>query len=368
MCVNNFLSIIVCPSIMSRLFKNFIACEYGKVRCVAFTPDGRYVASAGTDCKIRIHDNVSADLMRTMEGHTAEVWSLIIINTGWLKLLSTSLDFTARVWNINIGVEEMKLYHARAVYCAAITPCYRFGVTGTARGDFYVWSMNDGSLVQQLPGSGLPNSLSVSPDGLHVVSSCIFDQIVCVWQLADGTLQHRLEHPHWVTCVAVTSDSQHIVSGCNDGIVRLFNKNTGTLVREFPSSNNTVHALTLSIIGQKMAVCYSNNLMRIWDLTRPNNFEPLSLAVLSPNVSEGAAFNPNCKQVAVVYGPEIYLWTVCEWHDRDHHLFNRNFKALVFLLMCIKSRLDQHTQDHRVLPRLPMAVWLQVFGFMQIIF
>jgi WD40 repeat protein len=70
------------------------------VWAVAFSPDGRRLASAGGDKTIRIWDPATGALLATLEGHTDAVTSLAFSPDG-AKLLSGSLDGTIRIWRID---------------------------------------------------------------------------------------------------------------------------------------------------------------------------------------------------------------------------------------------------------------------------
>lgn len=339
-----------------------------ELSCVAFTPDGRRVAFAGRDTVIRVHDIISKNIVCTMKGHTDWIVNLAVTSDGQ-HLVSVSTDETARVWLMQSGANVRILKHQGYVRGVVLSPDCQLIVTSTGYPDsaVCVWRMADGSLVSRLEGhtnSVHSVALALSPDGLHIVSGS-YDETARVWLLADGALQREIPHPHPVLSVAVTSDSQHIVTGCWDCVVRLFLLATGELVRELKGHTEAVWRVAVSASGRHVVSGSRDNTVSVWSLADAQR--PL---VLSGHTSTVlcVAFHPNSKQVASAsFDSTVRLWTVCEWSDRDHQLFGDEFKALIFHLMCVKARLERTSTRRRGLPRLPMAVWLQIFASFQLL-
>ena len=73
----------------------------GDVYTVAFSPDpdGRWVASAGEDSTVKVWDSHTGKLVRSFRGHTGLVSSLAFSPDG-RRLISGSRDHTVKVWDV----------------------------------------------------------------------------------------------------------------------------------------------------------------------------------------------------------------------------------------------------------------------------
>src|ERR1700761_8610860 len=74
----------------------------GKVNSLAFSPDGRMIASAGSDSTIKLWDTSRGLLIRTLSGHLAAVRAVAFSPDG-KSLVSGSQDHTIRIWDLATG-------------------------------------------------------------------------------------------------------------------------------------------------------------------------------------------------------------------------------------------------------------------------
>ncbi|HTL55484.1 MAG TPA: WD40 repeat domain-containing protein, partial [Candidatus Limnocylindrales bacterium] len=71
-------------------------------RAVAFSPDGQWIASGGSDCKVKLWDACTGALLHTFRGHKGEVMRLrFLTQPEGMRLISGSWDGTIKFWDLH---------------------------------------------------------------------------------------------------------------------------------------------------------------------------------------------------------------------------------------------------------------------------
>ena len=74
------------------------------LECVAFSPDGRILAFMD-HATVKLWDLATGRALKTLVGHTDEVESVAFSPDG-RHLVSCGADMTVRVWNVSVGEDE----------------------------------------------------------------------------------------------------------------------------------------------------------------------------------------------------------------------------------------------------------------------
>ncbi|KAF4415304.1 Vegetative incompatibility protein HET-E-1 [Colletotrichum fructicola] len=220
----------------------------GSVMSVAFSPDGRQLASGSHDSTVKLWDTATGQCQQTLEGHSDWVRSVAFSPDG-RQLASGSDDSTVKLWDTATGQCQQTLEgHSSDVYSVAFSPDGRQLASGSDDKTVKLWDTATGQCQQTLEGhSSSVNSVAFSPDGRQLASGS-FDKTVKLWDTATGQCQQTLEgHSSSVTSVAFSPDGRQLASGSDDKTVKLWDTATGQCQQTLEGHNSLENVFEVAI-------------------------------------------------------------------------------------------------------------------------
>jgi WD40 repeat protein len=142
-------------------------------------------------------------------------------------------------------------------------------VAGDSRGEVKVWDSKKRKLLFALPKhQGDVWAIAFSPSGKLLATADPGEHSVKIWDTGDANLKRTCRDAAVEmvpTSVVFTCDGNELVAGCWDGIIRIWDLESGKIVRRLEGHNKTVKCITLSADGTLLASGGVDGTVRLWN-------------------------------------------------------------------------------------------------------
>src|SRR5581483_5272416 len=219
---------------------------------LAYSPEGRLLATAGGDNLIRVRDARTGEqgtgaLLQTLKGHSATILALAFRGDS---LVSVAAVPTTKNWNVATGQLRQSVPlkiapDARVEFSPTDTPLLAEAADHQVR----IWNYATGQVMKNLQTEDSPGALAFTPDG-KTLAIATAPGAIQLWNVAEGKLTRQIAPDAGIRSLAASATL--IAAGGGDGRVRWIPLDAQAPAHDFPAvSSGPIAAVAFSPKGDQ---------------------------------------------------------------------------------------------------------------------
>jgi len=246
------------------------------VRWVSFSPDGKHLATAEHDGTAKLRDPATGAVRHVLLGHASGL-DCAVFSPDSKTLATTSWDRTLKLWDTDSG-DLLKTFsgHPDKVYTAAFSPDGKSLLSGSNDGSIRLWDVaNAATRMTLTPHETLVHNVAFAPDGKSFATAG-WDKAVRIWDASTGKWEKTMEHGAGVLAIAFSPDGKLLasVTMLDDRVpapgqfrkpeIKLWDVGTGKEIASLEGHTQHVYGVAFSADGKLLATASFDRTIKLW--------------------------------------------------------------------------------------------------------
>jgi WD40 repeat protein len=312
---------------------------------VAYSPNGKSLATSSEDGTARVFDAATGRVIHTLRGHYPDICWRVTYSPDGKLLASGGRDRTVKIWEAATGDLLRTLPgNPETVYGVSFSPDGRLlavGSTVTKLWDTKTWQ----EIRPPLPGGG---HVAFSPDGRLLGSysggpfsgggNQIWDVASLVKEPGPVDPIIRLDASQ-NSRLAFSPDSRSLAVGCDGNIVKVLDVESRRTILTLRGHTNEIHESAYSPDGRYLASSSDDQTVKVWDAA---DGRLLRTFRGHTHCAQGVSFSPDSRRLASSsLDGTVKIWDVTNWDEpatQQARTLARQPGAVLTVMHCPRGR------------------------------
>jgi WD40 repeat protein len=246
------------------------------VYCLAFSPNGKVLASCGGDNLIQLWDIGKRKPIGTLRGHSDDIASVVFSSDGKMLASGSHLGGEVIVWDVGRRQVIHKFSMAKSLFGTSVSfsPDNKL-LAASCDGGAIIWCLPTAKRVALVNGhKNLVALVRFSPDGKRLATvGGGSEGVIFLWDVPTWKKRTTLKaHQDGVHCVVFTSDSKFLVSGGSakrrpeTGELKLWDLATGKAKLLYRGTKPAIVSWSIALHGERLATGGLDGEATLWGL------------------------------------------------------------------------------------------------------
>ena len=259
------------PAILGSIILSY-SNHTDNVTGVAWSPDGKRIASASYDQTVQVQDIDTGVPITTYRGHSLGIYAVAWSPDG-KRIASGSWDKTVKIWDVNTGETSLTYRgHSSWVRAVAWSPDGKRIASASYDQTVQIWNLISGrNNIVYCGHTDVVNAVAWSPDSYHIVCGGKDKTVQVLNAMTGKRITNFQGHADEVNAVAWSPDGTYVVSAGEDKTVQISDAFIGSLFDKYLGHTASVNTLAWSPNGMRIASGSKDKTIKVWDVTTKNN-------------------------------------------------------------------------------------------------
>jgi len=257
--------------------------DRGAVRWVAYSPDGKHLATAEHNGLARLRNPETGEIVHELAGHEDGL-DCVVFSPDSRTVATTSWDRTVKLWDVKTG-ELLKTFdgHPDKVYTAAISPSGKTLISGSNDGTIRIWDIENATTRLSITAHDtLVHNVAFAPNGEYFATAG-WDKLIKFRDAVSGKLLRTLQgHATGVLAVAFAPDGKLLASSAmkvdekdlapdepQRADVKLWDTETGKELATLTGHTDHIYGVAFSPDGKLLATASFDRTIKLWKRAEP---------------------------------------------------------------------------------------------------